>query len=90
MKQITAFKNELNSLLDFTPIVFEGDPLLLAEYSNAHIEKNIWQYIKQVDHPDPVLEHRTILLGPNSNYYDRWPVIATSDKTPSDLNYYNQ
>lgn len=90
MKRITSFKTEINSILDFTPIVFEGDPLLLAELSNTHIEKDIWNYIQLVDNPDPVVEQRTILLGPNSNYYDRWPIITSSEKVPSDLLKYNQ
>ena len=81
---------DIRRLLDVTPVVIEGDPLLLVEVSNVRVEKDIWRYVQQIDHPKPIPDVKTILLGPVSNYYDRWPIVKLHGKTPSDLRIYNR
>lgn len=81
---------DIRQLLGFTPIIFEGDPLLLVEFSDVRVERDLWSYIQQVDHPDPMPVVKTILLGPVTNYYDRWPIVKLEDKTPKDVTIYNR
>lgn len=86
----SSIVKDIRQLLDITPIIFEGDPLLLVEFSDVRVEKDLWGYIQQVDHPEPMSVEKTILLGPVSNYYDRWPIVRLEDKTPKDITNYNR
>lgn len=80
----------LETMISNTPTVFEGDPLLLAELDDIKIEKDIKDYIHRVDALDQIPSDRTVILGPITNYYDRWPVIEVSNKVPEDISRFNQ
>jgi hypothetical protein len=90
MKQFSKDRHGLSKLLEITPLVFEGDPLLLVELPKTRIEKDIWAYVQKADHPDLVPNERTILLGPTTYYYDRWPAVRILDKAPKDLGHFNR
>ena len=80
----------LNRTISQTPIIFEGDPIFLAELDNISVEKNLKEYVYRVDSPSPLPVERTIILGPVSNYYDRWPRIKPTKKSPTDLSQFNK
>ena len=80
---------EINKLVDKTPIILEGDPIELIELEDIVIEKNIRDYVLRVDGLTPLRNERTIILGPITNYFDRWPVIQADKKCPSDVNNFN-
>jgi hypothetical protein len=82
--------SELDIALNRTPIVYEGEPLLLAELDNIVVERNIWNYVQRSDHLSTMPEARTVLMGPISNYFDRWPVAQVNTRVPSDIIKFNQ
>jgi hypothetical protein len=81
---------QLDAVLERTPVVYEGEPLLLAELDNLAVERDVWRYVQRVDDLAPVPVERTVLLGPVTNYFDRWPVVRTEDRTPANLTQFNQ
>lgn len=80
---------QLNEILNHTPIVFDGDPILLAELENLSVERDIRTYIQLMDDPSPLPTNRTVILGPISSYFDRWPLVEHRNNTPSVLEEYN-
>lgn len=82
--------SRLDVVLDRTPVVYEGEPLLLAELDGLAVERDVWEYVQRVDDPAPVPVERTVLLGPVTNYFDRWPVVQTSARAPADLVQFNR
>lgn len=88
MNQTTSLA-QLNTALDHTPVVYEGEPLLLAELDNLVVERNIWRYVQQMDELTSLPVERMVLLGPASDYFDRWPVLGIDNKIPSDLAQFN-
>jgi len=82
--------SQLDSILECTPVVYEGEPLLLAELDDLVVERNVWQYVQRVDDLTPVPVERTVLLGPITSYFDRWPVVRLDDRVPADLIRFNQ
>lgn len=89
MSQVASIV-QLDSLLDHTPVVYEGEPLLLAELDNLVVEKDIWQYVKRTDDRSPMPVERTVLLGPVTSYFDRWPVMGMENRTPGDIPRFNR
>lgn len=85
----SATTSRLSAVLDFTPVVYEGEPLLLAELDNLVVERDVWQYVQRMDDPAPLPIERTVLLGPVTSYFDRWPTVQIDTKTPSDLMQFN-
>jgi hypothetical protein len=82
--------SRLDVLLDCTPVVYEGEPLLLAELGNIVIERDVRKYVQRVDDPSPLSVERTVLLGPVTSYFDRWPVMRMDVKIPADLARFNR
>jgi len=76
-------------MLDYTPVVFEGEPLLLAELDDLVVEPNVWRYVQQVDSLVPMPVVRTVLLGPTGTYFNRWPVLRMEARMPADIAYFN-
>jgi len=85
-----AVMSRLDTVLNHTPIVYEGEPLLLAELDNLVVERDVRQYVQRVDDPAPVPVERTVLLGPVTSYFDRWPVVQTEARAPADLAQFNR
>jgi hypothetical protein len=81
---------ELNEILDRTPIVYEGDPLLLAQLDNIRVIKDINSYVELSDKLDQLPNERTIILGPTSNYHNRWPTFRIDKKIPEDIPFFNK
>jgi len=90
MRQQAATVSQLDAVLDRTPVVYEGEPLLLAELNNFVVEQDIWQYVQRVDDVELVPVERTVLLGPVTSYFDRWPTMRANANTPADLAWFNQ
>jgi len=88
MRQVTIM-SQLDAVLDRTPVVYEGEPLLLAELEDLAVERDIWRYVQRVDDPAPMPVERTVLLGPVTSYFDRWPVVQTNARAPADLDRFN-
>jgi len=82
--------SQLDDTLDRTPVVYEGEPLLLAELDNLVVERDVWRYVQRVDNPAPVAVERTVLLGPVTSYFDRWPVVRMDARAPADLAQFNR
>lgn len=82
--------SQLDLVLDWTPVVYEGEPLLLAELEDLVVERDIWQYVERADGPSPMPVKRTVLLGPVTSYFDRWPVVEAGRKVPDDLAHFNR
>lgn len=82
--------SQLDVTLDRTPVVYEGEPLLLAELDNLVVERDVWRYVQCVDDLEPVPLERTVLLGPITSYFDRWPVVRMEARAPADLAQFNQ
>jgi len=82
--------SELDAVLDHTPVVYEGEPLLLAELDNLVVERDVWQYVQRVDGLSPLPVERTVLLGPVTSYFDRWPVMRMDVRAPTDLARFNR
>jgi len=76
--------------LDQSPIVYEGEPLLLIELDNLVIEQDVREYIRRIDNPLPIPIERTVLLGPISSYFDRWPIAKINTRVPTDLCRFNR
>ena len=89
MKSV-AITSQLDTVLEYTPVVYEGEPLLLAELDGLTVERDVWRYVQRVDNLAPVLVERTVLLGPVTSYFDRWPVVRTETRAPADLARFNQ
>ncbi|MBN1891046.1 MAG: PglZ domain-containing protein [Thermoflexales bacterium] len=89
MKQLTDVLH-LDAVLDRTPIVYEGEPLLLAGLNNLSVERDAWQYVQRADGLAPLPVERTVLLGPATGYFDRWPVVQATAKAPADLAQFNR
>lgn len=81
---------QLEAILDRTPVVYEGEPLLLAELGDLAVEPDVWRYVQRMDDLEPVTVERTVFLGPITSYYDRWPVVRADVKAPSDLAQFNR
>ena len=81
---------QLGRLLRETPAVLDGDPLFLAELDNVSVEGAIRAYVVQADSTAPVPDQPTVLLGPPSSYYDRWPVVSWGRRVPQDLMSFNR
>jgi len=84
MRQV-ATMSQLDAVLNCTPVVYEGEPLLLAQLDNLVVERDVWQYVQHVDALAPVPVERTVLLGPVTSYFDRWPVVRMEARAPADL-----
>jgi hypothetical protein len=82
--------SQLDVVLNYTPVVYEGEPLLLAELDNLVVEHNVWQYVQRVDNLSPLPVERTVLLGPVTSYFDRWPVIRVDARIPADIAQFNR
>ena len=82
--------SQLDAVLDRTPVVYEGEPLLLAELDNLVVERDVWQYVQRVDDPALVPVERTVLLGPVTTYFDRWPMVQMDTKVPAELRRFNR
>lgn len=80
----------LDAALERTPIVYEGEPLLLAELDNLVVERDVWHYVQRVDDLAPVPVERTVLLGPVTSYFDRWPLVQVDSRMPADLAQFNR
>ena len=80
---------QLDSLLSYTPIVFEGEPLLLAELNDLTVERDVRQYVQRMDDLSPMPAERTVFLGPVTSYFDRWPVVVTENRIPNDIERFN-
>jgi hypothetical protein len=89
MRQVATIP-QLDTVLALTPIVYEGEPLLLAQLDNLVVERDVWQYVQRVDDLVPMPVERTVLLGPVSNYFDRWPVMRMDARVPADLRQFNR
>jgi hypothetical protein len=89
MKQAEAI-SRLDACVNRTPVVYEGEPLLLAQLDDLTVEDDIWQYVQCVDGLSPIPVERTILLGPVTSYFDRWPVVRIEEKAPVDLVKFNE
>ena len=85
-----ATMSRLDAILDHTPVVYEGEPLLLAELDNLVVERDVWQYVQRLDGLAPMPVERTVLLGPVTSYFDRWPVMRMEAKAPSELAQFNR
>jgi len=88
MRQV-ATMSQLDAVLNRTPVVYEGEPLLLAQLDNLVVERDVWQYVQRVDALAPVPVERTVLLGTVTSYFDRWPVIRMDGRAPADLAQFN-
>ena len=82
--------SQLDVVLNHTPIVYEGEPLLLAELDNLVVERDVWQYVQRVDGLSLMPVERTVLLGPITSYFDRWPVMRMDVRAPTDLARFNR
>jgi hypothetical protein len=82
--------SRLDILLDWTPVVYEGEPLLLAELNDLTVERDVWQYVRRADDLAPMSVERTILLGPVTSYFDRWPVVRVNEGAPADVPRFNR
>ena len=85
-----ATMSQLDAVLNRTPVVYEGEPLLLAELDNLVVERDVWQYVQRVDDLSPLPVERTVLLGPVTSYFDRWPVMRMDVRAPTDLARFNR
>ena len=81
--------SHLEKLIDFTPIIVEGDILRLIELEDIIIESDIKEYVLRVDEPSLVPNERIILTGPITNYYKRWPIIHVNKRNPVNLIRFN-
>jgi hypothetical protein len=63
---------------------------LLAELDNLVVERDVRQYVQRVDDPSPLPVERTVLLGPITSYFDRWPVMRVDARAPADLAQFNR
>lgn len=88
MRQLSV--PQIDTTLDRTPVVFEGEPLLLAELDNLVVERNVRDYVLCGDSVGPIPPERVVILGPTSGYYDRWPAVTLEGKLPGDLKRYNR
>jgi hypothetical protein len=82
--------NILDSLLDTTPAVFEGESLLLAEIRNFEARKDIRSFSYLCDGLDPVAVRRTLLINPLADYFNRWPKFKVQTRKPQDIPTYNR
>ena len=82
--------SQLDAVLNHTPVVYEGEPLLLAELDNLVVERDVWQYVQRVDDLSPLPIERTVLLGPVTSYFDRWPVMRMDARSPADMARFNR
>lgn len=89
MTQVSVV-SQLNAVLDRTPVVYEGEPLLLAELDDLVVEQDVWRYVRRMDDPTPLPVERTVLLGPVTSYFDRWPTVQVDLRAPSDLMQFNR
>jgi hypothetical protein len=85
-----AIPSKLDVMLETTPVVYEGEPLLLVELDNLVVEQDVWRYVQRADDLAPLPVERTVLLGPVTSYFDRWPVVRTEARVPSDLAQFNR
>lgn len=79
----------LDSRLSWTPLVFDGDPLLLAEVGDAYVESDIAEYARRSDALAQLPTGRTVLLGPVHKDFDRWPAVRPEARVPADLARFN-
>lgn len=74
--------SHLDTVLELTPVVYEGEPLLLAELDDLVVERDVWKYVQRMDGLAPMPVERTVLLGPITSYFDRWPLVRLDIKEP--------